>query len=248
MKPFLSVIIPTYNEAKSLPLTLIDVDRHLSQVEYSSEIIVVNDGSVDETREIAERFSHLIKNLQLIDNNENHGKGYVVRKGMLAARGNFRIFMDADNSTSVGHFDKAFPYLREGYDVVIGSRALKGSKLEPPQPLFKRLLGKMGNLYVRLIGLRGFHDTQCGFKCFSEEAAEKIFKLAQIDHWAFDVEILFLAKSLGLKIKEIPVVWVNNIHSQVSFMGYFQTLIDVAKIKYRISKGKYDLSILNQKK
>jgi len=248
MKPFLSIIIPAYNEAESLPLTLIDIDRHLSKVEYSSEIIVVNDGSTDGTREIVERFSHLIKNLRLIDNNENHGKGYVVRKGMLAARGNFRVFMDADNSTSIDHFDKAFPYLREGYDIVIGSRALKDSKLKPPQPLIKRLVGKLGNIFIRLVGLSQFHDTQCGFKCFSEEAAEKIFRLAQIDRWAFDVEILFLAKILNLKIKEIPVVWVNNFRTLVNFTDYFKTLVDVVKIKYLISKRRYDFSILSQKK
>ncbi|MDI6734189.1 MAG: glycosyltransferase family 2 protein [Patescibacteria group bacterium] len=247
-KPFLSVIIPAYNEAQRLPLTLINVDYHLSRVEYSSEIIVVNDGSVDGTREIVERFSGLIKNLRFIDNNENHGKGYAVKIGMLAAHGNFRIFMDADNSTSVDHFNKAFPYLREGFDIIIGSRTHKESKLKPSQPLFKRLLGKAGNLFVRLNGLAGFHDTQCGFKCFSEEAAEKIFKLVKINGWAFDVEILFLAKILGLKIKEIPVVWVNDIQSRVNFIGYLKTLADVVKIRYMISKGKYDLSVLSQKK
>jgi dolichyl-phosphate beta-glucosyltransferase len=168
-KPFLSVIIPAYNEAKRLPLTLIDVDKHLQEQEYSYEILVVNDGSTDETAEIVNRFVPLIQNLKLIDNAENKGKGAVVRQGMLLAKGTWRVFMDADNSTSVVEFNKMIPYFKNGYEVVIGSRHVKGSKMSPPQPFYKRILGNAGNLMIQALLLPGIWDTQCGFKCFSRK-------------------------------------------------------------------------------
>lgn len=238
-KPFLSVIIPAYNEAKRLPLTLVDVDRYLSEAEYSYEIIVVNDGSRDATAEIVERFTHVIPNLRLIDNHENRGKGYVVRQGMLAAKGNWRLFMDADNSTTVDQFNNMIPYFSEGYDVIIGSRTIRGAKLNPPQPLYKRILGKAGNLFIQMVAVRGIWDTQCGFKCFSDGAAQKIFPLMKIDRWGFDVEALMLARQVGYKIKEIPVVWVNDIHSTVGISAYFSTLLEVVKIRWWLWRGKY---------
>lgn len=233
MKPFLSVIIPTYNEAKRLPLTLIDVDRHLSAVSYNYEIIVADDGSKDATIDIVKRLHHLIKNLRIIENEKNHGKGWVVRQGMLEAKGQWRLFMDADNATTVDQFQKMIPYLSE-YQIVIGSRDVKGAKLMPPQPFYKRLLGNVGNLVIQILLLPGLWDTQCGFKCFSEEAAEKIFRLVKTNRWAFDVEALVLGKKFGYKIKEIPVVWVNDIHSKVKSSAYFQFLWEVLKIRLRL--------------
>jgi dolichyl-phosphate beta-glucosyltransferase len=246
MKPYLSVIIPAYNEAKRLPLTLIDIDKHLSGADYSYEIIVVDDGSKDATEEVVRRFSHLIKNLRLIDNKENHGKGWVVRQGMLQAKGDIRLFMDADNSTSIDQFSKMIPYLKEGYDVVIGSRDIKGAKMVPPQSWLKRQAGNFGNLIIQLLLLPGMWDTQCGFKAFTKEAALKIFSLMKINRWAFDVEALSLAKKLGYRIKEIPVVWVNNPFSLVKPMAYFQFFWEVLKIKWWIITRKYqNLKIKN---
>lgn len=241
MKPYLSVIIPAYNEAKRLPLTLIDIDKHLRDTDYSYEIIVVNDGSKDATAEIVERFSHLIKNLRLIDNKENHGKGWVVRQGMLEAKGDVRLFTDADNSTSVDQFNKIIPYFKEGYEIVIGSRDIKGAKLVPPQPWHKRLAGDLGNLIIQALLLPGIWDTQCGFKAFTEEAARKIFPLAKINRWAFDVEALSLAKKLGYKIKEIPVVWVNDPFSLVKPMAYLQFFWEVLKIRWWMIMNKYKI-------
>lgn len=233
MKPFLSVIVPTFNEAQRLPLTLMDVNRYLSAVDYDYEIIVVDDGSKDVTPEIVKRFSHLVKNLRLIENKKNHGKGWVVRQGMFEAQGRWRLFMDADNATSVDQFHKMIPYLRD-YQIVIGSRDIKGARLLPPQPWYRRLAGNIGNLIIQLLLLPGLWDTQCGFKCFSEEAAEKIFKLAKVNRWAFDVEILALGKKLGYKIKEIPVVWINDPRSSVKPSAYFQTFGEVLKIRWRL--------------
>ena len=246
MKPYLSVIIPAYNEAKSLPLTLIDIDKHLSTVDYPYEIIVVDDGSKDATEEVVRRFSHLMKNLRLIDNKQNHGKGWVVRQGMLEAKGEIRLFMDADNSTSVDQFSKMIPYLSakggKGYDVVIGSRDVKGAKLVPPQPWYKRLAGDMGNLVIQALLLPGMWDSQCGFKAFTEEAAIKIFSLMKISRWAFDVEALALAKKMNYKIKEIPVTWVNNPFSRVKLSSYINFFREVFKIKWWLTLNKYQIS------
>ncbi|MEK9194556.1 MAG: glycosyltransferase [Patescibacteria group bacterium] len=235
-KPFLSVIIPAYNEEKRLPLTLIDIDKHLSRAEYSYEIIVLNDGSVDSTAEIVKRFGNIVKNLRLIDNQENRGEGAVVRQGMLSAKGNWRLFLGAHNSVSIDHFNKMTPYFsagggsafgrKESYDVVIGSRG-------------KRIIGGPGNLIIRKFILKGPWDTRCGFQCFSEEAANRIFRLTRINRSAFNIEILALANFLGFRIKEIPVKWAKHKRFRTSFKNLFSTFFDVIKIWWRLKKGKY---------
>jgi len=240
-KPYLSVIIPAYNEAKRLPLTLIDVDRHLESQEYSYEILVVNDGSTDATAEIVRRFMPLVENMRLIDNKENKGKGAVVKQGMLAARGTWRLFMDADNSTTIIEFNKMIPYFKNNFEVVIGSRDVKGAKMMPPQPFYKRIFGDIGNLIIQILLLPGIWDTQCGFKCFSDEAAEKVFNLTRIDKWGFDAEALALAKELGYKIKEMPVFWVNDIRSHVKLTSYLQVFWEVVKVRWWIWRDYYNL-------
>jgi dolichyl-phosphate beta-glucosyltransferase len=243
---YLSVIIPAYNESKRLPLTLIDMDKHLSEFGFSYEIVVINDGSKDSTAEIVRRFSGLIKNLRLINNTQNHGKGWVVRQAMLDAKGDVRLFMDSDNSVGIDQFSKMMPYLpspkgEEGkYDVVIGSRDIPGAKMVPPQPWYKRISGDLGNIFIQALLLPGMWDTQCGFKAFTAEAAERIFSKMKIDKWALDVEALSLAKKMGYKIKEIPVIWVNNPFSKVSLSSYVKFLFDVVKIKWWLTRGAYD--------
>lgn len=241
-KPFLSVIIPAYNEAKRLPLTLIDIDKHLDEQEYSYEIVVVNDGSTDDTAEIAERFSSLINNLRLINNEENRGKGAVVRQGMLEAKGLWRLFMDADNSTSIVEFNKMIPYFKSGYDVVIGSRNVKYARMMPPQPFYKRILGRLGNIFIQIVLIRGIWDTQCGFKCFSEEAAEKVFSLTKITKFGFDAESLALAKALGYKIKELPVFWVNDVRTHVKLKDYLQVFWETVKIRWWLLRNAYHIN------
>jgi dolichyl-phosphate beta-glucosyltransferase len=239
MKPFLSVIIPAYNESLRLPATLVQVDRIAEAAEYSTEIIVVDDGSKDGTAGIAERFAATVPNLRVIANQENHGKGWVVRQGMLAARGNWRLFMDADNSTSLSEFDRMLPFTKQGFEVLIGSRAVPGARLNPPQPWYRQLLGKAGNLLIQAMLLPGIHDTQCGFKCFSEDAVRRIFSVARIDRWGFDIEALALARYLGFSIQEIPVTWVNNTHSTVHASAYISTLRDVWVIRRNLARGVY---------
>ncbi len=250
-KPFLSIIIPAYNESERLPLTLVDIDKRLSNVKYSYEIIVVNDGSTDNTAEIVKSMAEAIKNLKLIDNKANQGKGGVVRQGMLLAKGEYRLFTDADNSTSIDHFEKMIPYLsasngsgKEGefYDVVIGSRVVRGSKLEPAQPFYRQLLGKLSNIIIQIVNVPGIWDTQCGFKAFSEKSAEKIFAVAKINGWGFDIEALALARHFGYKIKEIPVHWINDAKSHVKLSAYLKTFVENAKIRWWIITGAYEKS------
>lgn len=240
MKPYLSVIIPAYNEAKRLPTTLIDIDKHLSRAEYSYEIIVVNNHSTDGTGEVAKRFSELIKNLRVISV-DRKGKGGAVAAGMLEAKGNIRVFTDADNSTSIDQFAGMIPYFKEGYNIVIGSRDAEGAKLIPAQPWYRRLSGNIGNLIIQVLLLSGIWDTQCGFKAFTEEAALQIFPNLKISGWGFDVEVLTLAKHLGYKVKEMGITWVNDPFSRVGISAYIQVLIDVLKIKWWIMNNKYEI-------
>ncbi len=240
-KIFLSVIIPAFNEAERIPNALIDIDKHLSLADFSYEIIVINDGSSDNTAEVVSKFIPLVNGLRIITNEKNQGKGKGVRQGMLEARGKYRLFTDADNSTSVDHFFKMIPFFEEGYGVVIASRDIPGAKLVPPQPFYRRLLGNIGNLIIQTLLLWGIRDTQCGFKCFRDDVAKMVFPLMRIDRWAIDVEALSLAKEMGFRIKEIPVTWVNDTRSRVKSSAYFGVLRDVLKIRWWLSTDSYGI-------
>jgi len=236
---YLSIIVPAYNEAERITKTLLAMDAYLSKVDYPYEIIVVNDGSHDATAAVVTKAARIVKNLKLIDNKENHGKGSVVKDGMLAAKGDIRLFMDADNSTSVDQIEAMLPLFREGYDVVAGSRAVAGAKLEPPEPFYRQLIGKALNLIVQVVLLPGIWDTQCGFKAYTAGAAEEIFGVSRVRTWGFDVETLALAKKFGHKIKEVPVHWVNDTRSHVKFSGGLQFLRDIARIRWWLWTGAY---------
>lgn len=242
-KIYLSVIIPAYNEEKTISNTLLDIDNYLSKQDFSSEIVVVSDGSKDKTAQVVNNLAKLVKNLRLIDNQENHGKGWVVRQGMLEAKGEYRLFMDADNATTIDHFDKMRPFLNKGNEIVIGSREEKdarGAHQAVPQSFIKRWLGDMGNLLIQLLAVPGIWDTQCGFKVFRADAAENIFKRCRMDRWALDIEALALARKFGYKIGIIPVRWINNPDSRVGLKGYLITLRELFKIKWNLITGKYD--------
>jgi len=241
---YLSVIIPAYNEENRLFDTLKEIDSYLRRQDYNYEIIVVNDGSKDKTCQVVENLKDEAKiaNLRLIDNKENHGKGYVVRQGMLEASGQYRLFTDADNSTSIDQIEKMWPFFKQNYQVVIGSRDVKGSIINPDQSLLRRLIGKAGNLVIQTVGgLFGIQDTQCGFKCFTKEVVENVFPKTMINRWGFDVEVLAIAKKLGYKIKEIPVIWKNDLRSTVNLSGIIKTLFEVFQIRWNFITKKYDL-------
>ncbi len=243
--PHLSVIIPAYNEEKRIEKTLLSVDEYLSKQSYDYEILVVNDGSKDKTAEIVSGLAGKLKGLKLIDNKENHGKGWVVRQGMLSAQGDCRLFMDADNSTTIDHVEKFFPFFAQGlpaqagYDIVIGSRRLKDSVIAVKQPWIRDFLGGIFRLIVHMLVPLGVKDSQAGFKIFSKKAAGAIFPKQTIFRWAFDVEILAIADKLGFKIKEVPIRWVNDAESHVKLSGMVRMLFEVLRIRWNLWIGKY---------
>ena len=240
-KIHLSVVIPAYNEEKRISATLLDIDRYLSNQDYDYEIIVISDGSKDNTATVVENTKQLVKNLRLIDNKENHGKGYVVRQAMLEAKGDYRLFMDADNSTKIDHLDLFWSELKNN-DIVIGSIEIKGAKIDEQSNWYRRWLGSLSKYIIRIVaGIWEIHDSQRGFKCFSALAAEKIFPKQTILGWGFDIEILVLAKRMRFKIKELPVDWHNPPETKVTLKSYIRTFMELLKIKWNLITDKYEL-------
>jgi dolichyl-phosphate beta-glucosyltransferase len=205
--PHLSIIIPAYNEEQRLGVTLERVSQYVREQTYNAEIIVVDDGSRDNTIGIAQRFSHV----RVIAQERNRGKGAAVRRGMLEARGDFRLFSDADLSTPITELPKLLYKAEQGIaDVCIGSRALNRDNVKKHQPWLRETMGKSFNLLVQMVVLRGITDTQCGFKLFTARSASLLFSQAKIDGFGFDVEILYLAEKHGLRVAQESVLWFND--------------------------------------
>jgi len=238
----LSVIIPAYNEADYIEETLTKVKEFLANNFISSEIIVVDDGSSDNTAEKVSALASENKAIRLIKNEKNKGKGASVREGMLAAKLDYVLFSDADLSTPIDEVLKFFDYFEYGCDVVIGSRALHESQLIKKQGFLRRNMGRVFNMLVQLLLFEGINDTQCGFKCFKQEAAKKVFGLQKIMGFSFDVEVLCIAERLGYSIKEIPIRWINREASRVSVVrDSFMMFFDLVRIKINKSKGRYEI-------
>lgn len=240
---YLSVIIPAYSEVGRIEKTLGSISSYLQGKSYSYEILVVCDGPKDKTADIVRDFTLTIPNLRMIDRKKNMGKGYTIKEGMLAAKGKIRLFTDADNSTDISYFEKMRPLFDKGYDIVISTRDPKdapGATQDVPQAWYKRIMGNMGNLYIQIMAVPGIWDTQNGFKAFRDYVAEKIFNVTRINRWAFDVEVLALARKFGYKIGIIPIHWINDPKSHVSLVAYFKVLLDVAKIRWNLIRRKYD--------
>ena len=210
----------------------------------SAEIIVVLDGPTDATLDVARAATRDVPQVRIIDRKVNRGKGYTVKEGMLAARGEIRLFTDADNSTDIAHFDKMLPLFEQGCDVVIASRnpadAL-GADQVVSQAWYKRALGRVGNRIVQLAAVPGIWDTQCGFKAFRAEAAERIFSQTTIDRWGFDIEVLALAQRMGYKIGIVPAGWINDDRSHVKLVNYLHVLGDTFTVRRNLLTGKYKL-------
>ncbi len=213
----LSVIIPAYNEEKRIGPTLWKIAAFLSRQSYKSEIIVVDDASFDRTRAVVEDFPTDKVPVRLLTNNKNIGKGAAVRRGMQQAKGAHRLFSDADLSTPIEEVE-GFLKLSPPYEVVIGSRRVKGSNVAKRQPALREASGRIFSLLVRLFTVRGFIDTQCGFKMFTAKAADEVFKRQTINRFGFDVELIYIAKKLGFKIKEAPVTWVDSPDTRVRLL------------------------------
>jgi len=245
MKPYLSVIVPAYNEEKRISKTLDSIYDYLAQKPFTWELLIVLDGPTDNTLNVIKAFAQGKQHVRWVDRKENHGKGYTVREGMLVARGDIRLFTDADNSTEITHFDKMKPLFDEGYPVVICSRDEKdvpGARQAVPQPFFKRFLGNAGNLFIQVMAVPGIWDTQCGFKAFSAPAARQVFSVATNNGWIFDIEALALARRFGYKIGLVPALWVDDAGSHVKMLSYLIALLQTFKIRWDLMTGRYDRS------
>lgn len=238
MNSFLSIVIPAYNEQKCIINTLDKISDFFRNKGHFVEIICVNDGSNDSTLNVIEEYKEAnLKNLnninlKTINNKNNFGKGYSVRRGVLASNGGYILFTDADLSTPIKEFDKLFNFIKGGYNIAIGSRDLPGSNIIQRQAIIREYMGKCFNLLVRKIMNFKYRDTQCGFKLFDRKSVNMIFPELKINDFSFDVEILYLAEKLGLKVKEVPVTWNNSKDSKVRIIkDSLRMLLSLIEIK-----------------
>ena len=243
-KPYLSVIIPAYNEAgrkgEELRKNVEEIGKYFASKDISYELIIVSDGSKDDTAEFARGLSGLVSKLEVIDRKENRGKWYSVREGFLKSNGQYGLFTDADGATPISNLDDFLKYLEKGENIIIGSRDLKESKIKKHQPKWKEFLGDMGNLLIQtLTGLQGIDDTQCGFKVISRAVIDDVVSQLTVDRWGGDFEMLAIAKKMKYKIIEVPVTWVDAGQSLVGFKGYIITLQELFQVKWRMIMGKY---------
>lgn len=244
--PYLSIVIPAYKEGERIGRNLLEIQKYLENKEVTYELLVVVDGSPDNTAEVSENYGQQIPHLRVIDNKENHGKGYVVRQGLMEAQGSYRVFLDADGSTSITHLDKALELMENGTDLVVGSRGIEGSFIQVHQPRHREIMGDMGNWLIRIVlGLWSFPDTQCGFKAMTGETAEAVASRMVVDRFGFDFELIVLAKKMRYTITQMPVRWLNEEGSTVGLTGpngFIQVLIDLFKTRLRLWSGSYKLS------
>lgn len=235
----ISIVIPTYNEERRVAHCVFQLNSYFSQQKYSYELIFVDDGSTDSTRAKIKSQISKIKNLRLIEYQTNQGKGYAVKKGVLAAKSQYILFTDVDLSVPIEEISKFLKGI-EQYPIVIGSRYLVPQSIKISQPLARRLISRTGYLLTRLILGLPFRDTQCGFKLFQSKAAKRIFSKTEIKRWGFDIEVLAIAKKLGYQIKEMPVLWYDNSDSRLrAAQDAWSTLRELLQIKFNLITEKY---------
>jgi len=235
-----SIIIPAYNEGRRIGESLDQVLAHAAREGWRCEVIVVNDGSRDNTAEIVRQHMRHSPMVRLLENPRNLGKGYSVRHGMLHAAGDVVMFTDADLSSPIQEAGKLFAALEQGADVAIGSRWLRAELQRRRQPLYRELLGRIFNLLLRLILGLNFKDTQCGFKAFNRKAAEAIFPVLRVERWGFDPEVLFLARRWGLRVAEVAVEWGHDSRSKINpLTDGFRMLLDMVRIRWTALSGGY---------
>ena len=249
--PYLSVIIPAYNEEKRITVTLDAVYRYLNAQSFTWELLIILDGPTDNTLDVVQAFAAGKKHVRWIDRRENRGKGFSMREGMLAACGQIRLLTDADNSTDIAHFDKMKPLFERGSDVVIASRDPKdvpGARQTVPQPPLKRFLGNAGNLLIQLLVVPGIWDTRCGFKAFTAPAADQVFAVTTMDGWSIDDEALALARRYGYKIKAIAADWIDAEGTHVTRLDYVKNIWEAVKIRWNLLTGVYDQQAVPMKR
>jgi glycosyltransferase involved in cell wall biosynthesis len=235
-----SFVIPAYNEGVRLRPTLHALIRHIQEQNWDAEILVVNDGSTDDTAQIVREYGKMHPQVLLVENPGNRGKGFSVRNGMLHARGDICLFSDADLSSPITEAQKLFDAIAQGADIAIGSRWLQAELQTERQPLYRQAFGRIYNLVLRIfLGLR-FADTQCGFKAFRRDAAQRIFPLQRIERWGFDPEILFLARRAGLQVEEVPVLWAHSEGTRLHpFRDGLRMFLEVIRIRWYALAGDY---------
>lgn len=238
MSLFLSIVIPAHNEQNRLPATLEKIFRFLEQQTFTSEVIVVENGSTDATYEIAQQFAARHPNLRVIQSEK--GKGAAVQRGMLAAQGDFRFMCDADLSMPVEEVVKFIPPALQDFDIAIASREAKGA-VRYNEPSYRHLGGRGINFLIQTLILPGLNDTQCGFKCFRAEVAEDVFRRQTLMGWSFDIELLYIARRHGYRIVEIPIHWYHSSESKVSALRDAVRMIqDIFLIHAKGRRGSYD--------
>ena len=241
-----SIVIPAYNESARIRPTLDEILRYAQAQNWDAKILVVNDGSSDDTAQIVREYGRLHPQVLLLENPGNRGKGYSVRNGMLHAGGDICLFTDADLSSPITEAPKLFDALAAGADIAIGSRWLRSELQTERQSLLRQAFGRIYNLVLRVIlGLR-FADTQCGFKAFRLEAAQRIFPWQRIERWGFDPEILFLAHRAGLRVEEVPVVWAHSEGTRLNpFRDGMRMFVEVLRIRWYATTGQYTAASAN---
>ena len=239
MPPLLSIIVPAHNEESRLPQSLEAILEFVHVQPYQSEIIIVENGSSDRTAQISQDYADHHPEIQAIQE-PSAGKGLAVRRGMLAAKGDFRFICDADLSMPIEEVNFFLPPQATNFDVAIASREIPGA-VRYDEPYYRHLIGRAFNLLVRVVTLPGLQDTQCGFKCFRADTAEELFPLQTITGWTFDVEILFIAKKRGMRVIEVPINWYFNAGSRVRILRDSATMFtDLFRIRLNNLKGIYD--------
>lgn len=228
---FVSIVIPAFNEEQRIGSTLSKIKGYLDSRGFEHEVIVVDDGSSDKTAQVAEEFKGL--SLRVLKNEKNSGKGYSINRGMMEARGNLVLFTDADMSTPIEFFDGFIKQHEYGYDIVIASRAIDRSLVRKKQPFHREMMGRVFNLFVRMITGLSIRDTQCGFKSFKRQAVQSVYPKQTIYDFGFDVEILYIAKLQGFKIMEAPVEWYDSPATKVSALkDSFMMFFDLLRIRF----------------
>lgn len=235
----LSIVVPAFNEAKIIKKSLRKIFKYLSSQKYTWEIVVSDDGSVDKTPEIVKGFRN--KKLRLVRSAENQGKGGALKKGILASSGDHIIFMDADLSVPLSNIKHFLEVLEKEGGVATASRRVKGAKILVHQPWHRETMGRVFTFLSRITTNTNILDFTCGFKGFTRESAKDIFTKSLIKRWAYDTEILFLAKKMDYPIRELPVFWRNRADTRVRLTGViFETLLDLAKIRINDIFRRYD--------
>ena len=238
--PTYSIIIPAYNEGARLATTLDRVLNYVAAQRLDAEVIVVNDGSCDQTPDLVHNYAQTHPALRLLENPGNRGKGYSVRNGMLHAGGEILLFSDADLSSPIEEAPKLFAAIRSGADIAIGSRWLQPELQAHRQSVLRQVYGRIINLALRILLGLNFKDTQCGFKAFTHQAAQTIFPLQEIERWGFDPELLYLARRSGLKVKEVAVVWSHSEGTRINpLRDGLRMFAEVLKIRWNALTGKY---------